>query len=166
MDLAEDLTRARSASPSASTCFAHRDQRLDLGLRGRALGLDLQLREQLVEHLLELPFGAIVGEVGDRLAAIDRIDGRDRLDAELRGEQLVLVDVDLGELHALGRHNPRRPSRASATAACTARTGPDQKSRMTSAVIDGWMTVGFEALDRFALGFAKAQSRHWSRSSF
>ena len=48
--------------------FAHRDQRLDLRLRRRALGLDLELCQQLVEGFLELPFGAVVGKVGDRLA--------------------------------------------------------------------------------------------------
>src|SRR5205085_12037072 len=50
--------------------------------------------------LLQLAFGAIIGEVGDGLAAVDGVDGGDRLDAELRGEELVLVDVDLGELDA------------------------------------------------------------------
>ena len=50
---------------------------------------------------LQLRFAAGVGQVGDRLALEHRIDRRDRAHLELRGDELLLVDVDLGEHHAL-----------------------------------------------------------------
>ena len=62
------MLTARARVALGQHLLAHRDQRLDLGLRRCAFGLDRQLREQLVERLLELPFGAVVGQVGDRLA--------------------------------------------------------------------------------------------------
>jgi hypothetical protein len=51
--------------------------------------------------LLQLRFGARIGEVGDRASLEHRIDGRDRAHLELRGDELVFVDIDLGEKDAL-----------------------------------------------------------------
>src|SRR2546430_7633974 len=62
------------------------EKKLNLRFGRRALRLDFQLRQQLVERLLELTLGAVASEVGDGLSAVDRINGRDRLDAELAGE--------------------------------------------------------------------------------
>ncbi len=100
VDLPEDVHRSRGIA-FVQHLLAHGQQRLDLGLRNRALRLDLQLGKQLVEHLLDLSFGPIIGEIRDGLAPVDSVNRRDRLDPELRGEQLLLVDVDLGELDAL-----------------------------------------------------------------
>ena len=122
-DLAEDIGGARGVA-LAQHLLAHRDQRLDLGLAAPRLGLDLQLREQLVERLLDLPLAAIIGEIGDRLALVDRIDRRDRLDPELRREQLFLVDVDLGEPDALVGIIGGDLVEDRRRAACTARTIP------------------------------------------
>ena len=95
------MLAARSASPSPSTCSP-------IAISGSisasfccASPCDRELGEELVERALELAFGARGGEVGDRLALEDRIDGRDRLDAELRRDQLLLVDVELDQLDAL-----------------------------------------------------------------
>src|SRR3546814_681914 len=41
-------------------------------------------------------------EAVDRLSLAEGINRRDRLDAELRGELLVLVDVDLHHAHGAG----------------------------------------------------------------
>jgi hypothetical protein len=101
-DLAED-DAARGASPSLSTCSPIASRGSISASAAAPSASIFELLEQLVERLFELPFGAIVGKVGDRLAAMNRVDRRDRLDAELRRDQFVLVDVDLGELDALGR---------------------------------------------------------------
>ena len=137
-DLAEDRRRPGGVA-FGQDLLAHRHQRLDVGLRRRAAPSPiLQLGQQLVEHALELGLGAIAGDVGDRLPLVEGIDRRHRLDAELRGDQFVLGDVDGDQLDALGRIvggdlvEHRR-------AACMARTIA-QNSRMTSAAIDGWMT--------------------------
>ena len=45
-------------------------------------------------------FGPRRAEVGDELALEDGIDGRDRLDPELGRDELLLVDVDLDQVHA------------------------------------------------------------------
>jgi hypothetical protein len=42
-----------------------------------------------------------LGQVGHRLALEHRIDRRDRAHLKLRGDELFLVDIDLGEDHAL-----------------------------------------------------------------
>ena len=53
--------------------------------------------DQLVQHLADV--GLVLGalEQRDELARHHRHDGRNALDAELLGDQLVGVDVDLGE---------------------------------------------------------------------
>ena len=84
------MPMARSAS-----LLAHRQQRLDLLLGSCVRALDRQLPQNLVEQRLQLRFGARIGQIGDRLALKHRIDRRNRLDAELRGDELILVDVDL-----------------------------------------------------------------------
>ncbi len=79
------------------------DQRLQLGLDIGFLALHRQLAQDLVEHRLDLRLGPRGRQVGDELALEHGIDGRDRLDLELRGDELVLVGIDLGEDHALRR---------------------------------------------------------------
>ena len=81
-NLAEDRDRALGFAVGEHR-FAHRHKRLDLGLRNRAFGLDLELGEQLIEGLLQLSFATVIAEVGHGLAAIKGIDCRDRLDAKL-----------------------------------------------------------------------------------
>ena len=102
------------------------DRRLDL--LGQAA-----LAAQPVDELLDLAFGQRAHEAVDRLAVDEGEDRRDRLDAHLRGELLVLVDIDLDELHlAIGlAHDlfeqrrqllagaaPRRPEIDDAPAPC------------------------------------------------
>src|SRR3546814_6812091 len=48
-----------------------------------------------------LAFGARIGQVRDRLALEDRIDGRDRLDLELARDEAIRIDVDLRQHDAL-----------------------------------------------------------------
>src|SRR4029079_16100459 len=77
----------------------------------------------------------------------------------LRGEELVLVDVDLGELHALCRviggdlleHRRQLLARAAPL-----RPEVEDNQRAHRPLDD----VAFEALDRFAFGFGKAERRH------
>src|SRR3546814_19673954 len=69
--------------------FTHRDQRLEFGLGLRFGALDGHLAQDLVEHRLQLRFGARLRQVGDELALEHRIDGGDRLDLELRADELV-----------------------------------------------------------------------------
>src|SRR3546814_11580606 len=45
--------------------------------------------------LLQLAFGARIGQVRDRLTLEYRIDGRDRLDLKLTGDEAIRIDVDL-----------------------------------------------------------------------
>ena len=92
---------ARSASPSASTCSPIAISGSISASSSCASPLTGSCAEHLVERPLQLAFGAVIGQVGDRLALEQGIDGRDRLDPELGGDQLVLVDVDLDQLDAL-----------------------------------------------------------------
>ena len=96
------MPAARAASPSPSTCSAIASKGSISAFQRLRLAFRRKLREQLVEGTRQLALGAILGEVGDRLALEHRIDGRHRLDAELGGDQLVLVDVDPRQGHALG----------------------------------------------------------------
>src|SRR5262249_14752731 len=58
---------------------------------------------QAVDELFDLAFGYRAHEAVHGAAAEEGIDRRDRLDAELLSQHLVLVDIDLDELHrALG----------------------------------------------------------------
>ena len=122
-DLLEDVGGALGIA-FGQHLLAHRDQRLDLGLELLRLALDRQLGEDLVERAGQLAFGPRRGQVGDRLALEEGVDGRDRLDAELGGDELLLVDIDLDQLDAaigiiggdLLEHRRR--------AACTGRTIP------------------------------------------
>ena len=82
-------TRRARASPSPSTCSPIAISGSISAARSCAFALDRQLGEQLVEDSLQLRLGAVIGEVGDRLALEDRIDRRDRLDLELGGDELV-----------------------------------------------------------------------------
>ena len=54
--------------------------------------------DQAVDELLDLALGHRAHEAVDRPAAEEGIDRRDRLNAQLLGQHLVLVDVDLDEL--------------------------------------------------------------------
>jgi hypothetical protein len=62
---------------------------------------------QLLHEGADLRFRNRAHEAVDRLAVLEGIDGRDRLDAKLARDLLVLVDIDLDETHrALGlRHH-------------------------------------------------------------
>ncbi len=53
---------------------------------------------QLFDEGTQFGFGLGAHEAVDGTAAAEGIDGRDRLDAQLRGDALVLVDVDLDQL--------------------------------------------------------------------
>src|SRR3546814_13041300 len=64
---------------------------------------DRKLRQQLIEHLLELAFGARLRQVGDRLPLKNGIDRRDRLHTKLRRAKGIFIDIDLDQLDALGR---------------------------------------------------------------
>ena len=99
-DLRKDARGARTVA-FGQNAFAHFDQRGDLDRARGRLALDRELREQLVENRLQLTFGARVGQVRDRLALKDRIDGRDRLDLELAGDEAIRIDVDLDQHNAL-----------------------------------------------------------------
>jgi hypothetical protein len=90
---------------------------------------------------------------------VDRIDGGDRLDAELRGDQLVLVDVDLGQDHALGRillgdlleHGPELLARP-------APLGPEIEDHQR---VHRWLDdLLLEPLDRLALSLCQAYRCH------
>src|SRR3546814_7611717 len=91
-DLRKDARRARAIA-FGEHVLAHFDERRDLDRAGARFALDRQLREQLVENRLQLAFGARIGQIGDRLALKDRIDGRDRLDLELAGDEAIRIDV-------------------------------------------------------------------------
>ena len=99
-ELIEDRQRAGPVA-LGQHLLAHRDQRREFGLGVAGLALDRQLREQLIEHRLHLRFGPRAGQIGGELALEHRIDGRDRSHLELRGDELVLVGVDLGQHDAL-----------------------------------------------------------------
>ena len=61
---------------------------------------------QLLHEGSQLRFRNCAREAVDRLAVLERVNGRDRLDAQLAGNFLVLVDVHLDETHgALGFRN-------------------------------------------------------------
>ena len=120
-DLAKMILGARRIA-LASTCSPIAISGSTCGGQVLRLALDRQLGEQLVEDALQLRFGAVAGEVGDRLALEEGVDGRDRLDPELGGDQLVLLDVDLGQHHALVGIVGRDLFEHRAEAACTART--------------------------------------------
>src|SRR3546814_10921923 len=96
-DLRKDARRARAIA-FGEHVLAHFDERRDLDRAGARFALDRQLREQLVENRLQLAFGARIGQIGDRLALQDRIDGRERLEDRKRGVsgKRVAVRVDLG----------------------------------------------------------------------
>jgi hypothetical protein len=93
---------ARSPSPSPGF-LAHRQQRRHVlrRLLAQGAGLHRQLRQDLVEILLQLRFAARLGQVGHRLALEHRIDRGDRAHLELGGDELFLVHVHLGQDHAL-----------------------------------------------------------------
>lgn len=55
---------------------------------------------ELLDELLDLAFGHRPLEAIDRLALVEGIDRRDRLDAELTRDLLGFVDIDLGHLHS------------------------------------------------------------------
>jgi len=93
-------------------------------LLDRRLAASAALGREIVDELLELALGLAADEAVDRLAVREAVDGGDRLDAELGGELLVLVDVDLDQLdlaaglldrllqrrgELLARPAPRRP---------------------------------------------------------
>ena len=92
----------------AGQCFlAHRQQRRNI-LFLLLTAAHRQLREQLVDSAGQLALAPRAGQVGDWLALKNRIDGRDRLHLELRGDKFILVDIDFGQHHALfgiGRRN-------------------------------------------------------------
>ena len=94
------IDTARSLSPSASTASPIAISGSISACGVAPSGSIFSCASSWSRTFLSWRFAAVIGEVGDGLAAIDRVDGRDRLDAELRSEQLVLVDVDPGELHA------------------------------------------------------------------
>ena len=120
-NLAEDRDRARRIA-FGEHLLAHLDQRLDLGFLGLRLALDRQLGEELVERLLDRLGRAVSGHVGDRLALEESVDGRDRLDLELGGDELVFFDIDLDQHHALVGIILGDLNRAPGPIACTART--------------------------------------------
>ena len=159
------IDTARGASPSPSTCSPIAISGSISACGAVAFGADLELAEQLVERALQLRFGAVIGEVGDRLALVDRIDRRDRLDAELRGDQLVLVDVDLDEVDALGgifRGDLFERERKLLARRRTVRPEIENDQRGHRRMDD----LALEPLDRLAFGFAQAQGRHGCRRSF
>ena len=157
-DLGEDRFGARGVA-LGEHLLAHRDQRLDL--RGEVLrgSLDGQLAEQLVEHALQLRLGAICGEVGDGLALEESVDRRDRLDLELRGEELVGLDVDLGEDHALvGIIGGELVEDRAQLLARPAPFGPEIEDHEAGhRRLDD---VALEALDRLPFVLAHPESRH------
>ena len=121
--------------------------------------LDRQLRKDLVERLLHLRFATRIGQVGDRLSLEQRIDGRDRLDLELRGDELFLVDIDLPEDHALVgifrrdlfEHRRERLARA-------APFGMEiEDDELRHRRFDN---LGLEAFDRFLFIHAQTHARH------
>ena len=100
LDLPEDAYRTLGIA-SGEHFFAHLDQGFDFRLALLRLTLNGKLRKDLVEGAAELAFGACRGQVRDELALEDCVDGGDRLNAELRGDDLVLVDVDLNVADSL-----------------------------------------------------------------
>ena len=88
--------------------LSHGDQLLDfghaiIGIRigtGR-IGIDRKLRENLVERLRKLAFAARAGQVGHGAALEHGVDRGDRLDLELAGDELLFIDIDLLQHHAL-----------------------------------------------------------------
>ena len=54
---------------------------------------------QAIDEFADLALRHRAHEAVDRAAAEEGIDRRDRLDAQLLGQHLVLVDVDLDQLH-------------------------------------------------------------------
>jgi hypothetical protein len=158
MDLAEDRDSTRRIA-LAQHLLAHCDQRFDLGLRSGAFRFYLELCEQLVERPRQLAFGAVAGEVGDGLAAVDRIDGRNRLNPELRREELVGIDVDLRQLDALvGIVSRDLVEDRRELLARAAPLGPEvEDDERRHRRLDD---VALEPLDRFAFGFGETQSRH------
>ena len=91
---------ARSPSPSASTCSP-------IAISGAISACLPGARRPAAcssswsSICLQLRFGARRGQVGDRLALEHRIDRGDRAHLELRGDELLLVDIELGQHHAL-----------------------------------------------------------------
>ena len=61
------------------------------------------LARQAIDEGLDLAFALGTDEAVDRLALDEGVDRRDRLDAQLRGQFLVLVDVDLDQAHRAAR---------------------------------------------------------------
>jgi hypothetical protein len=70
-------------------------ERLLVAGLGQPVGLG---RDDLVEEGLDLGVGDCADELGDHLAVLERLDRRNALDAELPGNALIRVGVDLGEL--------------------------------------------------------------------
>ena len=78
-------------------------QQLGDFVAGRRAGRAAGRLHQMVDELLDLALRHRPHEAVDRPAAEEGVDRRDRLDAKLLGQHLVLVDVDLDQLHlALG----------------------------------------------------------------
>ena len=66
------------------------------------------MRQNLVKIGLEFNLAPGRGQIGDRLPLIDGINRWDGLNAELRGNRLIAVNVDLDQRDALrriGRHD-------------------------------------------------------------
>src|SRR5690606_2840887 len=55
--------------------------------------------QKAIDKLLDLALRQGALKAVDWLALIEGIDGRNRLDSELRGQLLVLVDIDLDQRH-------------------------------------------------------------------
>ena len=159
MQLPEDAQRAFGIA-RVEHFLAHRHQRPDLGLRRCAgVAADAELGQQLVDDARQLAFAAIAGQVGDRLALVECVDGRDRLDPELGGDRLVVVDVDLDQLDALAgviggdllEHRRQLLARPAPF-----RPEIEQHQARHRRLDDLFL----ELRDGFALGFAQAQGSH------
>ena len=98
-----------------------------------------------------------------RLALEESVDGGDRLDLELRRDELVLIDVDLDQLHGpvciFGRDLVE--DRAELLAGAAPLRPEIQQHEVGHRRFDD---VALQALDGFAFDFAHAKGRHASKT--
>src|SRR3546814_8552473 len=61
----------------------------------------MQLRQQVIQHLLELPLSTCRAQIGNGLPLENGIDSRDGLNPELTGNEAIFIDIDFDQLHPL-----------------------------------------------------------------